>query len=352
MNKNSKDIILELVNIKKYFPLKRGYKQILRLDPPAYVKAVDDVSFKLKRGNVFVIAGESGSGKSTLAAIILKAVQPDAGFIILNGEDITKKNDKKTMKKLRESVQMVQQDPYSSLNPRMRVMDIVMEPLNIHERQVSSRHARTEKVIRSLEDVRLHPADSIANQYPHMLSGGQRQRVALARALVLKPSLIIADEPVSMLDVSVRAEILQVMKSLKDRFQISCVYITHDLSTSRYIGDTIAIMYAGKFVEMGQIDKVLTRPLHPYTQALIDAIPQPIPETPSRQKFKSLKQGKTAAETGCKLYFRCPYSINICHDDPGSFEPEESHRVSCLMYSSSYQRSQEQYEKRNDYNDL
>lgn len=279
MGKNDRDNILELVNIKKYFPIKRGFKQILRLDPPVYVKAVDDVSFQLKRGNVFVIAGESGSGKSTLARIILKAVQPDAGFIILNGEDITSKNDKKTMKKLHENVQMIQQDPYSSLNPRMRVMDIVMEPLNIHERQVSSKPERIEKVLSSLQDVRLHPADSIADQFPHMLSGGQRQRVALARALVLRPSLIIADEPVSMLDVSVRAEILQVIKSLKDRLQISCVYITHDLSTSRYIGDTIAIMYAGRIVEIGQVDKVLSRPLHPYTKALIDAIPQPFSGT-------------------------------------------------------------------------
>ena len=279
MGKNDRDNILELVNIKKYFPIKRGFKQILRLDPPAYVKAVDDVSFQLKRGNVFVIAGESGSGKSTLARVILKAVQPDAGFIFLNGEDITSKNDKKTMKKLHENVQMIQQDPYSSLNPRMRVMDIVMEPLNIHERQVSSKHERIEKVLSSLQDVRLHPADSIADQFPHMLSGGQRQRVALARALVLRPSLIIADEPVSMLDVSVRAEILQVIKSLKDRLQISCVYITHDLSTSRYIGDTIGIMYAGRIVEIGQVDKVLSRPLHPYTQALIDAIPQPFSGT-------------------------------------------------------------------------
>ncbi|MDQ3976348.1 MAG: ATP-binding cassette domain-containing protein [Thermoproteota archaeon] len=279
MGKNDRDNILELVNIKKYFPIKRSFKQILRLDPPAYVKAVDDVSFQLKRGNVFVIAGESGSGKSTLARIILKAVQPDAGFIFLNGEDITITNDKKTMKKLHENVQMIQQDPYSSLNPRMRVMDIVMEPLNIHERQVSSKHERIEKVLSSLQDVRLHPADSIADQFPHMLSGGQRQRVALARALVLRPSLIIADEPVSMLDVSVRAEILQVIKSLKDRLQISCVYITHDLSTSRYIGDTIAIMYAGRIVEIGQVDKVLSRPLHPYTQALINAIPQPFSGT-------------------------------------------------------------------------
>jgi peptide/nickel transport system ATP-binding protein len=181
-----------------------------------------------------------------------------------------------------------------------------------------------------------------------MLSGGQRQRVALARALVLRPSLIIADEPVSMLDVSVRAEILQVMKSLKDQFQISCLYITHDLSTSGYIGDTIAIMYAGRIVETGQVDDILSRPLHPYTQALIDAIPQPNVRTSRKEKYASLRQGKIAAETGCKLYYRCPYSMNVCRKDPGLFEPEESHRVSCYIYSSSYQRGQERYEKRKD----
>ena len=348
MDKSNTDIILKLINIKKYFPIKRSFKQILRLDPPAYVKAVDDVSFQLERGKVFVVAGESGSGKSTLARIILKAVSPDVGSIILNGEDITGKNDRKTMKKFHKNVQIIQQDPYSSLNPRMRVMDIVMEPLNVHERQVSSRQVRIEKVLRSLRDVHLYPADSIADQFPHTLSGGQRQRVALARALVLRPSLIIADEPVSMLDVSVRAEILQVMKSLKDQFQISCLYITHDLSTSGYIGDTIAIMYAGRIVEIGQVDDVLSRPLHPYTQALIDAIPQPNAQTSQKEKYASLRQGKIAAETGCKLYYRCPYSMNICRKDPGLFEPEESHRVSCYIYSSSYQRGQERYEKRKD----
>jgi peptide/nickel transport system ATP-binding protein len=244
------------------------------------------------------------------------------------------------MKKFHENIQIIQQDPYSALNPRMKVMDIVMEPLNIHDKQGNSKDARREKVLESLRDVHLYPVDYIANQFPHMLSGGQRQRVALARALVLRPSLIIADEPVSMLDVSVRAEILQLMKSLRDKLCISYLYITHDLSTSRYIGDSIAIMYAGRIVEVGQVDEVLSKPMHPYTQALIDAIPQPNPENLQKERHIRLKQAMVA-ETGCKLYHRCPYSMDICRKDPKLYEPEKSHKVSCFMYSPSYDQQQQ-----------
>ena len=337
---NNTDVILELVKIKKYFPIKRSLRQILRFQPPHYLKAVDEVSLRLERGKVLVLAGESGSGKTTIARIILRAVRPDSGSIILSGEDITNKNDKKTMKKFHENIQIIQQDPYSALNPRMKVMDIVMEPLNIHDKEGNSKDARREKVLESLWDVHLYPTDYIANQFPHMLSGGQRQRVALARALVLRPSLIIADEPVSMLDVSVRAEILQLMKSLRDKLCISYLYITHDLSTSRYIGDSIAIMYAGRIVEVGQVDEVLSKPMHPYTQALIDAIPQPNPENLQKERHIRLKQAMVA-ETGCKLYHRCPYSMDICRKDPELYEPEKSHKVSCFMYSPSYHQQQQ-----------
>jgi peptide/nickel transport system ATP-binding protein len=338
LDKNNTNIILELVNIKKYFPIKRSLKQILQFQPPSYLRAVDDVSFQIEKGKVLVLAGESGSGKTTIARITIRALQPDRGSIILNGEEVTNKNDKKTMKRFHENIQIVQQDPYSSLNPRMKIMDIVMEPLNIHDRQCSSKNARQEKVLESLQDVRLYPADHIANQFPHMLSGGQRQRVALARALVLRPTLIIADEPVSMLDVSVRAEILQLMKTLKDQFHLSYLYITHDLSTSRYIGDSIAIMYAGRIVEAGQVDKILLKPMHPYTQALINAIPRPGPENLQKEKHVSLQHGTMAAETGCRLYFRCPYSMNICRKEPELYEPEKLHKVSCFLYAPSYQQ--------------
>jgi peptide/nickel transport system ATP-binding protein len=274
------DEILQVNNLKKYFPVKKTLREIFSLANKQYVKAVDNISFRVEKGKVFVLAGESGSGKTTLARLILRAIEPDSGRIIFNGEDITTKTDKE-LRNYRTKVQMVYQDPYTSLNPRMKIMDIVMEPLNIHNKK-SPKTERKEKVFRSLEDVRLKPAEEIGEKFPHMLSGGQRQRVALARSLVLTPKLIIADEPVSMLDVSVRAEILDLMKNLKDRLQISCLYITHDLSTSRYIGDEIAIMHAGKILEAGPIDRVLLHPVHPYTQALIDAISEPDPDNLQR----------------------------------------------------------------------
>jgi peptide/nickel transport system ATP-binding protein len=266
------DTILQVNNVKKYFPVNIGIRRIFHSTGRHYIKAVDDVSLTIEKGKVFVLAGGSGSGKTTLARLILHAIDPDSGSIVFDGEDITRTTGKK-LKKFRINTQMIHQDPYTSINPRMKIMDVIMEPLNIYNKQ-DSKQQRIEKVLKSLEDVRLEPAIDIAEKFPHMLSGGQRQRASLARALVLKPKLIIADEPVSMLDVSIRAEILEIVKTLKDKFQISYLYITHDLSTARYIGDNIALMFNGKIVEAGPIDRVLLNPFHPYTQALIDAVPE------------------------------------------------------------------------------
>jgi peptide/nickel transport system ATP-binding protein len=269
-------------NLKKYFPIKKNLREIFRFTDREYTKAVDNVSFGIEKGKVFVLAGESGSGKTTLARLILRAIDPDSGNIIFDGQDITRKTDSE-LREIRTKMQMIYQDPYTSLNPRMKIMDIVMEPLNIHDKN-SSKSVRKEKVLRALDDVQLKPAEEIAQKVPHMLSGGQRQRVALARCLVLTSKLIIADEPVSMLDVSVRAEILELINDLKDRLKISGLYVTHDLSTSRYIGDDIAIMHDGKILETGPIDEVLMHPRHPYTRALIGAISEPDPDNLQREK--------------------------------------------------------------------
>jgi peptide/nickel transport system ATP-binding protein len=274
--------LIHVSNIKKYFPLKKSLREIFRFDKEHYVKAVDDVSFSIQKGKVFVLAGESGSGKTTVARLILRAIEPDSGSIIFDGDDITKKPERE-LRKVRTSIQMVYQDPYTSLNPRMKILDIIMEPLNINDKH-SSKVEKKEKALQTLGDVRLRPVEEISEKFPHMLSGGQRQRVALARAIVLTPKLIIADEPVSMLDVSVRAEILELMGNLKDRLNVSYIYITHDLSTARYIGDDIAIMRNGRIAEVGNIDQVLLHPTHPYTQALIEAISEPDPANLQREK--------------------------------------------------------------------
>ena len=244
------------------------------------VKAVDDVTFSIKKGEVFVLAGESGSGKSTIAKLILKSIQSDSGKIIFENQEID--NQKKNVEKIRMNCQMIHQDPYDSINPRMRIGNIVSEPLEIHN--IGNKEERMKRVIEVLQEVKLEPAEEIIKKYPHMLSGGQRQRIVLARALALKPKIILADEPVSMLDVSIRAEMLELMKELQKKYNISFIYITHDLATAKYFGQRIGILYLGKIVETGPINQVLENPKHPYTQALIDAISEPDPENLHRRE--------------------------------------------------------------------
>lgn len=272
------DVLLEARKLRKYFPIKKSLRELFKSggrEPPdlAVVKAVDDVSFMLERSKVLVIAGASGSGKTTVARLVTRAIDPDSGSVIFEGKDITHCTGSQ-LREFRTAVHMVYQDPYTSLNPRMKISDIVMEPVNIHD-NISSREQKIQKVLSALRGVGLEPAEEIARRLPYTLSGGQRQRVAIARALVLRPALIVADEPVSMLDVSIRGEILNLMQTLRQKFAISYMYITHDLSTARYIGDDLAVMKAGKIVEMGPIDKVLYDPCHPYTKALLHAIPEP-----------------------------------------------------------------------------
>jgi len=291
------------------------------------VKAVEDVSFSLHNDEVLVIAGESGSGKSTIAKLILGAITPDSGKIIFQGKEI--KNNTNSLMKIRMNCQMVHQDPYDSINPRMKVRDIVSEPLEIHN--IGHDSEREKIVLDTLREVKLEPVVETANKYPHMLSGGQKQRVVLARALVLRPKIIIADEPVSMLDVSIRAEILELMKNIQKKNNISFIYITHDLATARYFGDRIIILYLGKIMEFGLVNQVLLEPRHPYTQALIDAISKPDPDNLYKEKIIRINEPLDIDfYSGCRFLARCPYAIKKCKDVP-MLETRDGRNVACFV---------------------
>ena len=325
--------ILEVQDVKKYFPLKTNVFSFMNRGKKYYKKALDGVSLHIPEGRVSILVGESGSGKTTLARIILRAIDPDSGSIIFNGSDITRKTGKE-LRNFRKQAQMIHQDPYSSLDPLMKVFDIIKEPIDIFYKDYSNEE-RTKKILAVLDDVNLKPSAVFAEKYPHMLSGGERQRVAIARSLVIEPKLIIADEPVSMLDVSIRGQILQIVKQLSINRKITVFYITHDLTTSRDIGDEISVMYAGKIVESGSIDRVLSNPLHPYTQALLDAISEPKFENIDKEKVIRIKNFDSApAESGCKFFNRCPYSMEICKKEPQLESKEQNHNVSCFLYDN------------------
>ncbi|MDC0159553.1 ATP-binding cassette domain-containing protein [Candidatus Nitrosopelagicus sp.] len=263
------DVILRVENLTKKFKKKNLFSS--KSDE---ITAVDNVNFSVNRGKILAIAGQSGSGKSTIAKLILRAIEPDFGKIFYNEKEI--KNNSDELKKFRMKCQMVYQDPYDSINPRMTIADIINEPLEIHD--MGTKNERIQKVIDVLRLVKLEPANEIARKHPHMLSGGQRQRVVIARAIVVEPEIIIADEPVSMLDVSIRAEVLELMKEIQIKNNISMIYITHDLATAKHFVDNIIILNSGKVMESGSINKVLENPENAYTKSLIAAISEPNPD--------------------------------------------------------------------------
>ena len=306
------DPVIVVENLHKLFPVRQ---QSLLQREERFVHAVDDVSFDVKRGEVLALVGESGCGKSTLALTLQGLEKPTSGQIQINGQSLPDLNSK-GLKQLRRQIQMIFQDPYESLNPMMSIGDIVMEPLQVHQLG-KNRAERLETAAVALEDAGLKPATDYLNRLPHELSGGQRQRVVIASALALEPSILLADEPVSMLDVSIRAEILNLLLELRNSRQISILFITHDLGTVAYIADRIAVMYLGRIVEMGPSRQLLENPQHPYTRSLLSVVPVP---NPRLRRERIILQGETPnpidLPSGCRFHPRCPLAQPHCaqHD--------------------------------------
>ena len=320
------ETLLRVEGVKKYFEIRRGL-----LGEPQYVKAVDDVSFDLQKGEAISIVGESGSGKTTLGLTILRLYEPTEGKITIKDKDITHTGQSDLMW-YRQEASLIQQDPFGALPSFFTIYRILEEPLIVHK--VGDRIKRREKIYKALEDVRLTPIEDFITKYPHMLSGGQLQRVAIARALILDPELVIADEPVSMLDASVRVEILTLLRELQEEMKISFIYITHNLALTKYFSERLFIMYAGKIVEAGDIRELTENPLHPYTQALLSAIPDPDPE--NKKKLRDIPHGEPPnlidLPSGCRFHPRCPYFMDICKTDPPIIERDNDRYTLCWLY--------------------
>ncbi len=324
--------ILQVEDLVKHFPVQIGV--VLRRTV-GHIRAVDGVSFDLRRGETLGVVGESGCGKSTLAQVLMRLEPPTAGRVRFRGEDIFAKRGR-ALRALRRSVQMVLQDPYTSLNPRMTVGDIVGEPFEIHP-EVAPAGARRRKVQDLLDVVGLNPEH--INRYPHQFSGGQRQRIGIARALALRPEVIICDEPVSALDVSIQAQVLNLLGDLQREFGLSYIFIAHDLSVVRHLSDRVAVMDLGKIVEIGTEDEIYTRPAHPYTQALLSAVPVPVPDPTVRSGRARIRltgdvPSPINPPSGCRFRTRCWKSTEICADEepalmarPGSHHPSACHHA-------------------------
>lgn len=317
--------LLEIIDLKKHFPITQG--SILPKKAGA-VKAVDGVSFKVRKGETLGLVGESGCGKSTTGRSILKLLEPTDGKIIFNGEDITNYKGEK-MRKLRQKMQFIFQDPYASLNPRMTVEQVISEPMrsfNIPAR------VRRKKVADLLNTVGLSPYHK--DRYPHEFSGGQRQRIGIARALALEPELVICDEPVSALDVSVQAQVVNLMEDLQKEFNLTYIFIAHDLSVVHHISDRVAVMYLGEIVEIGESNELYNNPKHPYTQALLSAIPE---ANPHREKERIILEGDLPSPAnppqGCKFHTRCPLAEDICRTERPVLKSlsSDDHEVACHL---------------------
>lgn len=324
------DVLLKVSNLKKYFPIRSGALAMKSRE----VKAVDNVSFEIFEGETLGVVGESGCGKSTTGRTVMRLLEPTEGTIHLNGKEISSLS-KKEMRKIRREIQMVFQDPYASLNPRHNVEKILEEPLIVH--RIGKRLERKERVQQYLEMVGLNIYH--AKRYPHQFSGGQRQRIGIARALMTNPKLIIADEPVSALDVSIQAQVLNLMQKLQEEFRLTYLFIAHDLGIVRHISDRVGVMYLGRLVELAKTDYLYKEPLHPYTKALLSAVPIP---DPTFEREQIILAGDIPSPSnppsGCTFHTRCPYTTNICKEvTPELIEVQKGHSVACHLYSESQQ---------------
>ncbi|CAM3082768.1 dipeptide ABC transporter ATP-binding protein [Paenibacillus sediminis] len=320
------ETLLEVRNLKKYYPIQKG----LLGRTQGYVKAVDDISFSIKKGETFGLVGESGCGKSTTGRSLLRLIEPSSGQILFEGEDITKLSQAE-MRKRRKEMQIVFQDPYSSLDPKHTVQRILEEPLIVHGVKSS---AERQKTIAQLIDV-VGLTKAHLSRYPHQFSGGQRQRIGIARALALKPKLIVADEPVSALDVSIQSQVINLLKDLQREFGLTYIFIAHDLSVVKHISDRVAVMYLGRIVEIATKDKLYAEPQHPYTQALLSAVPEPDPEAKrERILLKGEVPSPANAPIGCAFHTRCPAAMDICKTErPVLKETSDGHLNACHLYS-------------------
>ncbi|MFM1653847.1 ABC transporter ATP-binding protein [Brevibacillus sp. B_LB10_24] len=317
--------LLEVNNLKTYYAIDKGglFKKETR-----YVKAVDGVSFRIREGEVFGLVGESGCGKSTTGRSILRLTDPTDGEVLFQGKNLVTLPEKE-MQRVRRDLQIIFQDPFASLNPKMTIGQILEEPMIVHG--IKEKAERKKRLGELLEAVGLHP--SHANRYAHEFSGGQRQRVGIARALVLRPKLIIADEPVSALDVSVQAQVINLMQSLQQQYKLTYLFIAHDLSVVRHICNRIGVMYLGRIVEQGDCEKLYENPKHPYTQALLSAVPVP---DPNWQRERIILHGDVPSPinppVGCAFHPRCPYAMDICKTERPEFrEVENGHQVACHL---------------------